>query len=162
MFPFKRTGREFHLPPQLKVLRQVDLFSGLSVRELKALESVLHERTYVRDEIVFDEGDEGLGMYIVMKGSVRIVKKIEGRQEEIVMLKSGDFFGELALLDGYPRTAAAMAAEPCILLGIFRPEFLALLQGSDRLGVKLALKLAQVTVSRMRQTLSNRVPCKAL
>src|SRR5690242_15941293 len=100
-------------PLQHKVLRYVPLFSGLSTHELNTLDDLLHQRSYVRDEIIFDQGEEGQAIYFVLSGKVLICQ--EGQPDTVAELCCGEFFGERALLEGAPRMAQARATEDCVL-----------------------------------------------
>jgi CRP-like cAMP-binding protein len=145
--------REEQLSPELQLLKGIPLFSSLKTRELKILESILHERTYVEDEVIFEEGDEGLGMYIVLEGKIRISRKAMIGSKEVTRLGPGHFFGELSLLDGGPRSATAVASESARLFGFFRPEFLEILEKYDRIGAKISFQLARLSAQRLRQSL---------
>jgi len=145
------------MPQHLAVLRKIPLFSTLRTKELMQVERILHERSYLADEIVFEEGDEGLGMYIVVEGEVRIQRKVAGVSRPVAQLGPGSYFGELALLEGFPRAASVQAASNARLLGFFRPEFLKILETQGRTGAKLSLQLAKHTCVRMREALANSV-----
>jgi len=134
-------------------LHRVPLFSSLTKRELKRLEPLFHDRRYAADEVVFEQGEEGLGMYVVVEGKVKISTRNGTGEKPLAELGNGQFFGELALLDGAPRSATAIATEPCRLIGFFRTEFLELLETNGRAGTKISLELARMTSSRLRQTL---------
>lgn len=135
------------------MLSRVPIFAELKQRELKEIERIAHRRRFKADEIIFWEGEPGVGMYIIQKGSVLIFKdKKDGGREKLALLKSGEFFGELALLDESPRSATAIAQEETEIIGIFRPDLFGLLQRKPRLGVKLALKLASMIGERLRKT----------
>jgi CRP/FNR family cyclic AMP-dependent transcriptional regulator len=138
------------LTPTQASLLKLPFFSQLKPRELAILEQIVHQREYLTDEIIFGEGDEGLGMYVIVQGKVNIFKKTPEGKKELAILGSGDFFGELALLEGFPRTAAAVAMEPTTLLGFFRPEFFELIESQPRLGIKLTTALAKHTARRMK------------
>ena len=89
---------------------KVQLFQeqGLSANELLALSRFAKERTYAADEVIFNEGDQGAEMFIVVHGRVRISKLIPGAGEEaLAILERGGFFGEMSLIDGQPRSADA-------------------------------------------------------
>jgi CRP/FNR family transcriptional regulator, cyclic AMP receptor protein len=145
--------RDVDLSPELQLLREIPLFSTLKRRELKILEPILHERTYVSNEVIFEEGDEGLGMYIVLEGTIRISRKAMIGSKEVTRLGPGHFFGELSLLDGGPRSATAVASECSRLFGFFRPEFLQILEKYDRIGAKISFQLARLSAERLRQSL---------
>ena len=137
----------------MECLHRVPLFSSLSKRELKRLEPLLHDRRYTTDEVVFEQGEEGLGMYVVVEGKVQVSTHNGNGEKPLAELGNGQFFGELALLDGAPRTATVRAKEPCRLIGFFRTEFLELLETNGRTGTKISLELARISSARLRQTL---------
>lgn len=84
--------------------------SGLSRKELITLATFSQEKRFPAEAYIFQEGDEGTEMYIVLEGKVRISKFIPGGGEEaLAILDRGDFFGEMALVDGEPRSADARA-----------------------------------------------------
>jgi len=134
----------------MNCLHQVPLFSSLSPRELKLLEPLFHERRYAAGEVVFEQGEEGLGMYIVVEGNIQISNSNGEQNKLIAELGGGHFFGELALLDGAPRSATAKAVAPSYLIGFFRTEFLEVLETHGRTGTKISLQLARMTSARLR------------
>lgn len=134
--------------------KRISLFETLVPKDLEALSGIAHERSYLKDEIVFDEGEEGLGIYFIKEGEISIEKR-DGSNRRLALLTKGEFFGELALLDGVPRSATAVASQPSVLLGIFRPDFMNLVQDHRRVGIELSLALARLTAKRLRETLKN-------
>jgi len=157
---FRRRSRS--LPPHLEAIRKVPLFEDLSPRDLQVLEPIVHQRKYVAGEMIFEQGQEGLGMYILVEGRVRISRADQNREHEIAVLGAGDFFGELALLDGAPRTATARAESNTSLVGFFRPEFLEILETHGRISAKISLSLARLTGARLRQAMSGHPNCTSL
>ena len=92
-------------------------------------------------------------MYIILSGDVDIVHQVEdGSMQKLAQLGAGDFFGEQALLDESPRTAAAIAASPCKAIGFFRPDLLELIESNPRLGLKIVMRLSQMISVRLRHT----------
>ncbi len=137
----------------LSMLKAVPILDGLSKDELKEFERIVHRRHYEPNENIFWEGEPGVGMYIVQEGTVKIYKTLpDGNDKELAILKNGDFFGELALLDESPRSASAIALEKCHILGLFRPELFDILDRKPRLGLKVTTKLAQMIGNRLRIT----------
>ena len=135
------------------VLRQVPIFKDLKKGELREFKKIIHKRYYKKDEIIFFDGEPGVGMYIIETGTIGIYKDFEGEaKEELAVLKSGDFIGEMALLDDSPRSATAVALENTHLLGLFRPDLFGLLERKPRLGNEILLKLAQMIAERLRLT----------
>jgi CRP-like cAMP-binding protein len=129
------------------VLRGVPLFADLTRRELTAFQRLLHRREYVAGESIFTQGEPGLGMYIIAKGTVSIQSEPSGR--ELVELTDGAFFGEIALLNEVIRTATARAKTDCLLLSLFQPDLMGLLDRNPRLGVKILLALARLVGMRL-------------
>ncbi len=148
----------FHLSAddqRIEVLKSLSLFKQLTTRELRELDELLHERSYLKDEVVFDEGDAGLGLFIVLSGRVKIVSSHAALQRLAPELRRGDFFGELALFEEAERTARAVAAEPTQLLALFRTEFFALLERNRGMGVKILFELSRTVVWRSRKLLAS-------
>ena len=137
----------------LTLLKQVPIFSDLNPKELSEVEKIVHKRTYKKKEPIIKMGDPGLGMYIIVKGSVEITAE-EGKAEKNVLaqLIEGSFFGDLALLDESPRSASATALEDCSVIGFFRPDFLDLLNRKPKLGIKVLFALAKTIGERLRRT----------
>ena len=132
------------------LLQNIPLFDGLSRKELSAVESILHRREYDPDEILFHQGNPGVGMYIIQEGIIEIV--YEPTDDTLAELSDGDFFGELALLNETPRSATAVAQTESVLYGLFRPDLLGLVERDPSLGVEILLRMSQVISERLIQT----------
>ena len=95
----------------------------------------------------------GVGMYVILSGEVEIIQKAEdGAVIKLAEFGPGDFFGDQVLLDESPRTASAIALEPCQTIGFFRPDLLELIERNPRLGLKIVMRLSQMISVRLRQT----------
>ena len=137
------------------VLKRLPIFQDLSYKELKAVERILHRRTYRAEEVIFKEYEPGVGMYIIESGKVNITLGKENKL--LVLLSNGDFFGEMALILEGQRTASAIATEPTKLLGFFQPDLFNLLETSPKTGNKILQRLAQMIAERLRLgTIENR------
>lgn len=145
----KIRGEEGNIIP---VLRTVPLFEGLDFRDLKKIELIVHERTFMPDEVVFHERQPGTGMYIIKKGLIKLTKTSNGEKTKIAELGEGEFFGEMSLLEDYPRSAQATAVVKTELLGVFRPDLFDLIERNPRLGSRILLKLSQRLANRLRKT----------
>jgi CRP-like cAMP-binding protein len=132
------------------VMEEIPLFEGLSGRELDAVIGILHRREYETDEVLFRQGNPGVGMFIIETGAIDIVYDPTG--DTLATLRDGDFFGELALLNETPRSASAIAREPSVLFGLFRPDLLGLLERNPSLGVDLLLRMSRVISERLIQS----------
>jgi CRP-like cAMP-binding protein len=80
-------------------------------------------RKYPKDSMLFSEGEPGDELYIIQKGSVKIAKIVDNNEVLLAVLKTGDIFGEMALLESKPRAACAVAYEECIVLAVNRANF---------------------------------------
>ncbi len=145
--PFRRRKASGHHDR----LRSLQLFVDLSPGELRLVESLLHERNYLAGEVVFDEGEEGQAIYIVLEGEVGISRKSEGSDAAVARLGEGTFFGELALLVGAPRSADAIATLDTRLAVLFREDFLELLETHGRIASKITRRLARHVGERLRE-----------
>jgi len=133
-------------------LRHVSLLSTLSPRQLRSIDSLLHWRSYLQGEIIFDAGDEGQAIYFVIAGSVEICRQGEAGTP-IATLGPGSYFGEMALLDAAPRSAQARATTDCELGALYRGDFLGLLDTHAAVASRLSLALARELGQRLRDLL---------
>jgi CRP/FNR family cyclic AMP-dependent transcriptional regulator len=145
-----------HLPARLQRLKTLQLFSTLTTRELSIVDSLLHSRHFLAGEIVFDEGEEGQALYILMSGTVTISRMRDNTPEVIAELTSGSFFGDLALLDNTPRSAQVRAKEACDMAVFFRADFIALMETDATIGYKISLQLARNLAQRLRSQVIGR------
>ncbi len=136
--------------PILKALEHVPIFEDLSEKKLKNIARLTHERMYKKDEYIFKKLAPAEGMYVILDGEVEIHDPESGNV--FANLKTGDFFGELALLDEEPRSASAVAIQQARLIGFFRSDLLTLIERSPELGNKVLLNLSRVLGERLRKT----------
>ncbi|MBT8496048.1 MAG: cyclic nucleotide-binding domain-containing protein, partial [Deltaproteobacteria bacterium] len=99
-----------------EILEQIDLFSGLPSIHLKRVADIGVETSYKRNQKMFEEGDAGKKFYLILEGAIRISRTVPGMGEEaLAVLKAGNYFGEMSLIDDAPRSAGAIAHEKCKL-----------------------------------------------
>lgn len=123
------------------ILERNYMFRGLSSRILDEVATISVQRRYGKGELIFAQGDPGDALYAVVSGRVRIsAMAASGREVFLNIMEPGDTFGEIAVVDGLPRTAAATALDPAVLLAVHRPKFLKLLEREPTLSIHL-LKL---------------------
>ncbi|HTW26298.1 MAG TPA: Crp/Fnr family transcriptional regulator [Acetobacteraceae bacterium] len=135
--------------PRARVLRGNPLFAGLPEADLEALATGARERTMSRGEVLFRRGDPGGFLLAVLAGEVRIaLTGAAGRDQVLRILKAGEIFGEIALLDGRPRSADATAMTNGRLLVLDRRDLLARMQRDP----DLALRIIAVLCDRLRAT----------
>jgi CRP-like cAMP-binding protein len=143
--------------PQLATLHSISLFHQITRRDLRAISDYLHSRTYKKNEIIFDQGEEGQAIYFIIEGKVLICRQGQPLDGAIVILSVGECFGEMALLDNAPRMAQVRAYEDCTLDVMFREDFLKLSQTHPRIASKLYLRLARMMAERLRQSVNYNV-----
>jgi CRP-like cAMP-binding protein len=113
----------------LSALRQVELFAGLDEAVLRQIASVARPREFDRGDLLFIEGDVGDALLVLVSGSVTVFRTSpDGERAALTVLEPPDVIGEIALLDGAPRSASVEATEPTTVLSLSRPEFFALLR----------------------------------
>jgi CRP/FNR family cyclic AMP-dependent transcriptional regulator len=126
------------------ILERNHLFRGLSAATVQQICALANRRSYPEGAIVFSQGDSGDALYGVVTGRVRISASTrDGKEIFLNIMEPGDTFGEIALLDGKPRTATASATAVSELIIITREQFLALLQREPALSVHLLQLLCQ-------------------
>ena len=140
-----RSGRKEEETATCKLLKKVPIFQNLNGHELHKIEQRLYgPRNWRAGEMIINQGDPGLGMYIVVSGQVRIVQMgDDGFEKQLATLTRGNFFGAQALVDESPRPASAYALQPCSLLVFCRPDLLELLENNIPLALKMVEGLAQ-------------------
>lgn len=141
--------------PRLQKLKSLLLFETLNSRELKIVDSLLHERKYLKEEVIFDAGEEGQALYIILSGKILICHQGQPVSGKIAELEPGRLFGELALLDNSPRSTQTRALEDSALAVFFRDDFLGLLQTHAVIASKISLQLARHIGRRLRETVSS-------
>lgn len=132
----------------VRQLANTPIFSVVPKRVLRNLIDGMYHRKFQNGETIFNAGDQGLGMYLVLSGAV----VIQLNERKLAELKTGDFFGEVALFGEELRTADAIASEECELLGFFRPDLQEWVERNPKLGVKVLLQLGMVLAERLRST----------
>jgi CRP/FNR family cyclic AMP-dependent transcriptional regulator len=113
----------------LAALRQVELFGGLDEQVLLQIASVARPRDFDRGELLFVEGDVGDALLILVTGSVTVFRTSpDGERAALTVVEPPEVLGEIALLDGAPRSASVEATEPTLVLSLSRAEFFGLLR----------------------------------
>lgn len=134
-------------------LREIDLFAGRHDDTLAALGERLVTRSFRAGEKIFSRGDAGQELIFIRRGLVRIVFAVgEHEQHHVSTFGRGDFFGEMAFLDGGTRSADAIAASDGDLFVLSRADFDALAQDHKKMAVQLIVGVARVLALRLRDT----------
>jgi CRP/FNR family transcriptional regulator, cyclic AMP receptor protein len=134
---------------KLSLLRSHPLFRDLPSAVIEHLGSYMKTRRVARGTAIFAKGDPGTGLMGVLAGSVKVsVASAEGKDIVLNVFREGEVFGEIALLDGRPRTADATAMSDCELIVIERRDFVPFLSGHP----DVMLKFIEILCSRLRHT----------
>jgi CRP/FNR family cyclic AMP-dependent transcriptional regulator len=126
----------------LALLANVPLFEGLSRRELNSILNVAKEIAHDEGHDVVEEGATGVGFHLILEGEAHVL--IGGRKR--ATLRPGDYFGEMSLLDGGPRSATVRASTPVRTLALTSWAFMPLLDKTP----SIARKLLQEMSKRLR------------
>lgn len=130
------------------LLRQIPLFESMEDTDLVALGKKLSPKTFAAGETIFAQGDEGDAMYLIQEGAVDIVAGSGSQRVTLASLFGGQYFGEMSLLDGAPRSAAALASRPTNVLALERDDFVEFVKGRP----EAALSIMHEIGERMRAT----------
>lgn len=133
---------------RLLLLRNIALFKNLSLDELFPIDKALEQRQVLAGETIYTEGSWGWHLYIIAQGKIQIVKELDGEQQEIKQLTTGQYFGEIALFDEAPRWDGAIALEDSILLCLEKKRFLSLISQRPHIILEICRFLSQ----RLRET----------
>jgi len=114
------------------VLKEIPLFQSFRVEDQRHVSSLLRTQSLKKGDILFRKGDEGTAFYMIIRGGIKIVRTSrDGKEIILALLSNGDFFGEMALLDGLPRSADAVAIEPTQLYILNRKDFLSFMMHNE-------------------------------
>lgn len=134
---------------RVALLRGSMLFADLPDAQLTALAERLRRRTFRRNEVIFHRGDPGGVLYLIREGKVKIhLPSEEGDETVLALLGAGSCFGEIAALDGGPRSATVTAAEPAETFALYRDDLLGFVTGHP----DVALALLGTLAARLRRT----------
>lgn len=137
----------------LQVFRSAYLFRDLEPEELEPFMEAAGLRSYAQDMRIISEGERGDDLFLVLEGSVRVTKNTpEGLQHVIGLIREGDFFGEMALLDSLPRSASVYAHEAVELALIPRTAIAAIFEERPRTAYRMVRTFAEVLSFRLRET----------
>jgi CRP/FNR family transcriptional regulator len=131
-----------------QLLEKVPIFSGLDRKHLKQLSRIMVPRTFKTGDVIIKEGDQGAGVFVVTSGKVEVVRGAGGGKLQVLnTLGPGDFFGEMALFEGFPRSATVRCLEDTELLAMTRWDFRAELSSHS----EIALAVLEAVVRRLRE-----------
>lgn len=135
----------------IKILREIPPFMDLKKGQIPELIKIIHNRQYLAGEYIFLQGDPGIALYIIREGAVDIeYGLVSGEQISIASFKSGDFFGELAMIDGDLRSASAKAKVDTKLSIIFKPDLDEFIYKYPKSGIKILSGISRIIALRLR------------
>jgi CRP/FNR family cyclic AMP-dependent transcriptional regulator len=133
----------------MTLLERVPFLAALPRDDLRWLSERVRRRRFARGDLIFQKDDPGQSLFIIESGSVRIyVPGTQGADLTLAVMGEGDFFGDMSLLDGRPRSASAAAAADAVLLSLERSDFSSLLQSRP----DAAMSILAVIASRLRDS----------
>lgn len=133
-------------------LKDIPLFEGLSPAELDNVAKYLALNEYAKGDTIFNENTEGHKLYIIQQGRVCINKKINKAEEQnMSVLKDGEFFGEISLFDDKPHSASAVALKDSAILTLTSEQFELLLAQDASIGYKLLHRICSGICRLLRQ-----------
>jgi len=134
---------------KISFLKRVPIFGGVGDESLTKMATITSEKSFSKRNIVFHEGDYGDTLYIIKMGRIKIAKvAIDGREKTLTILKTGDFFGEMAIFDDMPRSATAEAMDNDVkLFCISKTDFERLITENP----SIALRIMKDLTRRIRQ-----------
>lgn len=137
----------------VELLKKVELFAGLKPDAISLIAKVATEETHALGTKIFQHGDAGDKLYLILEGQVRISREVPGMGEEaLAVLGPGQVFGEMALLDESPRSADARVHARCRVLAIPKDGFDDLLFMHKDLAYEVLWSMVRMLVGRLRET----------
>lgn len=134
---------------KLALIKNHPLFRSLAAATLEQLAARMMRKSARRGTVIFSKGDTGNGLFGVLQGSVKIsVISADGHEAVFNIVNAGEIFGEMALLDGGPRSADATAASDCELISMDRATFVLTLRNEP----DVALRVIEFLCARLRRT----------
>ncbi|MFC0216608.1 Crp/Fnr family transcriptional regulator [Paenibacillus chartarius] len=131
-----------------RLFRNSPLFEGYKQEDFRLLTGLIRERRYPQGTILFLEGDLGDECFLIKSGTVKIYRFDESKEVILALLRKGDYFGEMAMMqEGLTRSASAEILETSYLYSIHRRDFLAFLEQNP----KLCIRLLEATMNRLRK-----------
>ena len=146
---WKRSSAEMD---RIQFLKTVPFFNELTNWQLKSVSDIVFERTYETNELIFEEGQPGAALFLMLSGRVSVEIYREKYTANLAVLEKGAFFGEVALLDETPRSACARALEPTKALALYRNDLNRLIERDPQTACQIYRALARIVGDRLRST----------
>lgn len=140
----------------LDLIRKTAVFAELDDDEVQRVAEICTEQRFKSGQTIFNEGEPGNRLYLIMEGEVRISRQVPGSGEEALsVLKPGACFGEMSVFDRSERSTDAIANTRCTLITIARPDFEILLDFNRDIAYKVLRSMVRLLSNRLRTTNEN-------
>ena len=136
----------------MQFLQGIPFFSDLSKRQIKDISAIMFERSYETDELIFEEGQPGAALFLILEGQVAVEISRENQTTRLAVLEKAAFFGEMALLDDTPRSANVRALERTRALALYRNDLNDLIRRDPPTACQIYRGLAIIIGDRLRLT----------
>lgn len=137
---------------EFKNIRGSHMLQGISDTDLRKLADVCEKRQMSEGTTIFIENMPGEALFLISKGIVRVSKMFaEGDEKTLVVLGPEDIFGEMAIVDGLPRSATARVAEDAELISLKKQDFEKLCKQESGLALQLIMNIVKVFSKRIRE-----------
>ncbi|MEL3912605.1 GGDEF domain-containing protein [Treponema pedis] len=136
----------------LKTLKKARLFSGLAMEEIEVLASAMFYSEFDENQTLVYEKEPGNELFIIVKGTIAVSVKSEGKEIELVRLGAGDFFGEMAMLEQELRSATCKAVEPVACLVLKSQDFSSLIIDQPKIAASVLNNMLKITSHRLVDT----------
>ncbi|MDD5259956.1 MAG: cyclic nucleotide-binding domain-containing protein [bacterium] len=148
---FTKLFMDQDIKQKIEFFSQVTILNGLGNFDIGKLVTDMNCRAYDAQEVIYGEQELGKALFIIMSGEVAITRKSGLLKEEkvIARLKSGDFFGEMALLEAIPRAATAKALTSCKICIIYKASFDSMIAKDPKIGIVVFKNIAVILASRL-------------
>ncbi|HOJ65008.1 MAG TPA: GGDEF domain-containing protein [Spirochaetota bacterium] len=149
----KKNSNKYSSIELINFLKTVDIFSELSLTEIRKFINFLIIKKYKKNEIVFNEGDKGDALFIVKDGIVETIIKLKnGENKVIAEFKKGDFFGEMSIFDNANRSATCQIKEKTTLISLFASDFFKIIESNPAISIKIMYKMLYITILRLKES----------
>jgi CRP/FNR family transcriptional regulator, cyclic AMP receptor protein len=156
MLDIRKLFNKFFIDQEMKqkieFYSRISIFSGLDSFAVGKLITAMYCRSYEAEDIICSEQELGKALFIIVSGEVAITRKSGLLKEEKIIsrLKSGDFFGEMSLLEEKPRSATAKALTPCQICIIYKANFDSMIEKNPKIGLTVIKNISVILSSRLR------------
>ena len=128
-----------------KALHRIKLFSGLLPEDLQKIEEICRYKRFSANEQIFDRHSKTRDVFFVIRGKVRVVNySLAGREITLDDVSEGEYFGELAALDGQPRSASIMALTDCLIVALSPAHFVQVLERHPKVALRALRRLSHI------------------